>query len=242
MDVNNTHRMRRGFTLIELLVVIAVIGVLVAIVLPVLGQAREGARAGVCLSNQRQVYVVCRLYADENKGRGPAIGQPYGALPNWALVVQSASGREGDSSASLYSTQSVLVCPTTAAKSPVPMQRTYAMNATGHAGQSAPVASPADPDDYDAALADGARAPAIQFDLVSQPSRDCLLVDSLADVSASNAAPPTRTASVLDFRQPAHVQGRLGIVHGGRTFVWAAFDGSARRNTAPDSRWLTPLP
>jgi prepilin-type N-terminal cleavage/methylation domain-containing protein/prepilin-type processing-associated H-X9-DG protein len=57
----------RGFSLIELLVVIAVIALLIGLLLPALGRAREAARAAVCMSNQRQIGVGLALYAEANK-------------------------------------------------------------------------------------------------------------------------------------------------------------------------------
>ncbi|MBC8008722.1 MAG: DUF1559 domain-containing protein [Burkholderiales bacterium] len=66
-------RAASGFTLIELLTVIAIIGILAAIIIPVVGRVRESARASQCLSNLRQIGTATRLYVDEHKGMAPPI-------------------------------------------------------------------------------------------------------------------------------------------------------------------------
>ena len=59
----------RGFTVLELLVVVAIIALLLTVVLPALGWAREAARRANCMSNLRQLGIADFSFANDNRGR-----------------------------------------------------------------------------------------------------------------------------------------------------------------------------
>jgi len=75
---NMSDRPRAAFTLIELLVVIAIIAILVGLLLPALGSARQEARTTLCAANQRTITQAVTVYTSDFKGYIPP-GYVYGA-------------------------------------------------------------------------------------------------------------------------------------------------------------------
>ncbi|MGD0651250.1 MAG: type II secretion system protein [Verrucomicrobiia bacterium] len=79
----------RGFTLIELLVVVSIIGILGALLLPALGEARRAAIRTNCVNNEHQLYLMWSMYASDNNGK-VAIQCPSGG-GGWLWDVSTAT-------------------------------------------------------------------------------------------------------------------------------------------------------
>ena len=92
-----------AFTLIELLVVIAIIGILAAMLLPVLGRAKETARRIACLNNLDQLTLAAKMYVNDNQDAYP----PRSESDRWPDRFYDNYGKD----------LKVLLCPTDVAMS-----------------------------------------------------------------------------------------------------------------------------
>ena len=93
-----------GFTLIELLVVVAIIAVLISMLLPALGAARESARGLVCMSNLKEFALANQFYGTDNNGFGLSVYW-FGEATKYLPVDNPNDPNDA------HGTQKVRVCP-----------------------------------------------------------------------------------------------------------------------------------
>ncbi len=74
---NSSKRPRWGFTIVELLVVIAIFGILIALLVPAVQVAREGARRTQCVNNLKQIGLAMHMF-DETHRRLPSTSDAQG--------------------------------------------------------------------------------------------------------------------------------------------------------------------
>jgi type II secretory pathway pseudopilin PulG len=65
----HSSRARAAFSMAELLVVILIIGIMAALLLPVLSKAKEQSAGAACLDNQKQLAAAQHMYAEDNADR-----------------------------------------------------------------------------------------------------------------------------------------------------------------------------
>jgi len=145
-----------GFTLIELLVVIAIIGVLIALLLPAVQQAREAARRSSCTNNLKQIGLALANYADSQhilpEGKTPSIQigtQRMGTFVHLLPYVEQAAlydninfdrgSRSTFNTTALNTRVAVYICPSDADKPIVPAVSPNAQTSYGVSLGSIPV-------------------------------------------------------------------------------------------------------
>lgn len=83
-------RRRSAFTLIELLVVIAVVALLIGLLVPALGRARDAARGTKCLAQEHSIGLAVCMYCDDHDDTYPLSSHTTGNLldeRNWFTTL-----------------------------------------------------------------------------------------------------------------------------------------------------------
>jgi prepilin-type N-terminal cleavage/methylation domain-containing protein/prepilin-type processing-associated H-X9-DG protein len=199
---------RAGFTLIELLTVIAIIGILAAIVIPVVGAVRGKARSAQCVSNLRQIAAGLLLFTQDHRGRFPQAGVAIAFDPqapttsgpkSWIEQVYPYTGRSAE----------VFRCEDAATVLPGNARWSYFIGSH-------------------AAFAQSGTLSAVVLDRIQLPSRHILAGDATYGFAEEDADKD-------DFTQDAAFTLRPAPIHGGKVNL-AFVDGHVESAAAFDAQ------
>ncbi len=190
----------RAFTLIELLVIMAIIGLLAALLLPVLNRAKAKAQQVDCMSRQKQWALAFRMYVDDNDNMIPREGyRRFGGVEwdNWNMVRGRTTAGTNDSDDVWYNALPEYIgVPRAAAYAPVsPVNKHEDFYASSSLFQCPAAKFPAHPDvkkpsyviahfsiAMNSQLIEFPHGPTINFNLLrDEESRTVLFLDNLLE-------------------------------------------------------------
>jgi prepilin-type N-terminal cleavage/methylation domain-containing protein len=123
--VNFAKTNQNGLTLIELLVVTGIVGILVALSLATISQAKGRALRIQCANNVRQLGFALQSFVTENNSYPLFVDPPHGA---WVAMLQHtelSTFTTNHINSSMYLSQGVWKCPATQRPSNFPANSGY---------------------------------------------------------------------------------------------------------------------